>query len=49
LKVPPDGWLANGLKYRGFVGIRNADFRRYRKVNQSGGNFFVFSEIREQK
>jgi len=43
--LPVAGWLANGIKYCGFVGVRNADFRRYQEVNQSGGDFFVFSDV----
>ena len=32
-------------KYPGYVPVYNADFRRWQKANNEGGDFFVFSDV----
>lgn len=43
---PPAGWIANYVKYNGFVPIRNKDFRRWQDKHNTGGDFFVFSDVK---
>jgi hypothetical protein len=45
--VPHEGGWVNdtGEVFRKFVGVNNADFRRYQNVNKTGGDFFAFSDV----
>lgn len=45
-QLTPLGWAANYAKYRGFVPVSNEDFRRWQKKHNSGGDFFVFSDVK---
>lgn len=42
----PAGWMANYIKYRGFVPVKNRDFRRWQEKHSTGGDFFVFSDVK---
>lgn len=42
----PVGWMANYIKYKGFVPVRNRDFRHWQEKHNSGGDFFVFSDVK---
>jgi hypothetical protein len=42
----PVGWMANYIKYNGFVPVRNRDFQRWQEKHNSGGDFFVFSDVK---
>jgi len=45
-QLTPAGWAMNYAKYRGFVAVKNSDFRRWQDKNRSGGDFFVFSDVK---
>jgi hypothetical protein len=42
-RVTPNNLLRE--KFNGFVFVQNHDFRRWQKKNNSGGDFFVFSDV----
>lgn len=42
----PIGWMANHIKYKGFVPVKNRDFRRWQEKHGTGGDFFVFSDVK---
>jgi hypothetical protein len=45
LSLHPFTMITQHMKYPGFVPVRNADFRRWQAQHNSGGDFFVFSDV----
>lgn len=37
--------MSRALFFPGFVPVRNIDFRRWQAAHNSGGDFFVFSDV----
>ena len=40
------GMLANYAMFNGFVPVHNSDFRDWQRKHRTGGDFFVFSDVK---